>query len=523
MVSLTRDSNGNYRARKRIPAQVKAEHGRLYDVTAEEKFYRKAEVKDVVAKREFNEWLAEIETRIANIRAQQNDEGISLTRLQARALAGQWYDWFVGRHPFIDDIEKWEHVRDDIHEVMRQEVGDKCWEKNDPDNLWREDESLRKTMRPLLSDAGETAQFLAVKRLALDNETHALFLDFLYEDLAAALLRFEKIADGYFGPDKYRERFPKFEGVDTGDSPLHLFDRWVAERKPSEGTIESWQYVFREMEEKFKGRSAGSVTADEARAWIKGMVSPDRSAGTVSKTWLNGSNTVFGWAADQNLIPSNPFADVTIIVPKKTRLRETPAFFAEEQTLILKAALQVTDASTPDNAARRWVPWLCAYTGARVGEITQLRKQDVIERDGVYAIHITPAAGAVKTRKARTVPIHEHLIAQGFLDFVSTHKDGPLFYNPPKKGTNGKKPRNAQARQRLAAWVRALGISVRELQPNHAWRHTFKQIADHVEISERMSNYITGHAQRNEGAKYGPPILAHMAKAMEKFPRYVLS
>jgi len=53
-------------------------------------------------------------------------------------------------------------------------------------------------------------------------------------------------------------------------------------------------------------------------------------------------------------------------------------------------ALQVTDASTPDSAARRWVPWLSAYTGARVGEITQLRKQDVIKRDGIHAIHITP-------------------------------------------------------------------------------------------------------------------------------------
>jgi integrase len=476
-----------------------------------------------VVRREFNEWLAEIETRIANIRAQQKGEGISLTRLQGRALSGQWYDWFVGRHPFIDDFEKWEHVRDDIHEAMRQEVGEKAWEEVDPDKLWWQDDQLRRSMRPLLADAGETAQFLAIKGLALANEGQAVFLDFLYEDLAAAIQRFERLARGYFGPDRYRERFPKFERADTGDTPLQLFDRWVTERKPSAGTIESWQYVFREMEEKFKGRSAGSITADEARAWIKGMVSPARSAGTVSNTWLNGSSTVFGWAVDQNLVPSNPFVDVRIVVPKQIKLRETSAFFPQEQKLILNAALQVTDASTPDSAAQRWVPWLSAYTGARVGEITQLRKQDVIKRDGIHAIHITPEAGAVKMRRARTVPIHEHLIAQGFLDFVSTHKDGPLFYNPPKKGTHGKKPRYAQARQRLAAWVRALGITDKELQPNHAWRHTFKQIADHAGISERMSNYITGHAQRNEGAKYGPPTLPHMANAMEKFPRYVLS
>jgi len=33
-------------------------------------------------------------------------------------------------------------------------------------------------------------------------------------------------------------------------------------------------------------------------------------------------------------------------------------------------------------ACRRWVPWLRAYTGARVGELTQLRAGDVQARQG---------------------------------------------------------------------------------------------------------------------------------------------
>ena len=59
-----------------------------------------------------------------------------------------------------------------------------------------------------------------------------------------------------------------------------------------------------------------------------------------------------------------------------------------------------------------------AYTGARVGEITQLRKEDVIDRDGAHAIRMTPEAGTIKTAETRVVPFHEHLIAQGFLKFV---------------------------------------------------------------------------------------------------------
>ena len=150
--------------------------------------------------------------------------------------------------------------------------------------------------------------------------------------------------------------------------------------------MENWQYVFRKMGEHFKDRSAASITPDEAQRWITGMISPSRRAGTVNNTWLNASHTVFGWAAKHKHIPRNPFADVNVTVPKRTKLRETQAFYPEEQRVILKAALGTADTTTPDGAARRWAPWLCAYSGARVGEITQLRGIDVVERDRAYML-----------------------------------------------------------------------------------------------------------------------------------------
>jgi integrase len=56
-----------------------------------------------------------------------------------------------------------------------------------------------------------------------------------------------------------------------------------------------------------------------------------------------------------------------------------------------------------------------------------------------------------------------------------------------------------------------LGVADSGLKPNHAWRHTFKQIADRAGISERMSDYITGHAHRTIGARYGAPTVERMA------------
>jgi integrase len=424
--------------------------------------------------------------------------------------------WFIARHSSSDiDLER---ARDQVQDAMRKAVGEKRWQEDNPDELWEQEEELRRAVRPVLADVGETSQFLAARGLVLNNEARKLFLDFLYKDLAEVLRRLIRLSEGNYGPDTYRERFPKFEGADSGERPTQLFERWAKEREAAAGTVEGWQYVFAQMEDHFKERSAASIAPADAQRWITGLISPSRKAGTVNNTWLNASNTVFGWAAKHKHIPRNPFDDVSITVPKRTKLRETQAFYPEEQRLILKAALRVTDTSTPDNAARRWAPWLCAYSGARVGEITQLRGNDIVERESVHALRITPEAGTVKGRKPRFVPLHEHIIEQGFLDFAAKRGDRPLFYTP----RNSRKPPYAQARQRLAMWVRSLGISDKELQPNHAWRHTFKQIADHAQISERMSNYITGHAQKNIGATYGAPLLAQISDAIKLFPRYVL-
>jgi integrase len=245
----------------------------------------------------------------------------------------------------------------------------------------------------------------------------------------------------------------------------------------------------------------------------------------VKKTWLNAAKTVLRWAVEHKLVPRNVFADVRVTVPKKKKLREGPALTATEARTILRAASAITETRKPASAAKRWVPWLCAYTGARPGEITQLRAEDVVTRDDVHALRLTPEAGAIKGGRARIVPLHEHIVEQGFLDFVASVGKGPLFYLPAKKPDNGsptqrKKPRAAQARQRLAAWVRTLGVDDRELSPNHGWRHTFRQVASRHDIPERMIDFICGWTQANVGRDYGPPTLEDMAMALRKFPRY---
>jgi integrase len=362
--------------------------------------------------------------------------------------------------------------------------------------------------------------------------------------LFAALHRLKRRAQGDYSPDKYTERFPKeAQGHDSGLTPWQLFELWVKERNPAAGTVENWRYMLRALSDDFKGRSAGSIQPEEAEAWLLKRVTANapthtkarkrtRTAQTVKNTTARAVNTVFRWAVSKKHLARNPFerAADALTVSKRPILRDTLAFTPEEQRSILSAASAIKAFCKQDDAARRWVPWLCAYTGARVGEITQLRKADVIERDGIRALKISPDAGTVKTSQARVVPLHDHLIAQGFLAFVKKREEGPLFYKPRSTTTTTeadplkrKKAPAAQVRQRLAEWVRELGVTDTEVSPNHGWRHLFKQIGRRAGISDPVLDAICGHAPATVGSAYGRASLEDMAAALKTFPRHSTS
>ncbi|MFK4654214.1 hypothetical protein ABIF97_004148 [Bradyrhizobium japonicum] len=50
-------------------------------------------------------------------------------------------------------------------------------------------------------------------------------------------------------------------------------------------------------------------------------------------------------------------------------------------------------------------------------------------------MRLTPEAGSIKANEFCDVPVHEHLIAVGFLEFVNSAKAGHLFCDASKDGT----------------------------------------------------------------------------------------
>lgn len=532
MTSLRRAKNGDWFSRKAIPDDVRDAYQSAYGVRREERFRLSADKSPGEAKAAFAEWLADIEGRISALRAATTGKALELSHRQLHDIAGRWYDWFVVQ--YADDqepVEAWDFRYERYQDAVEAFGGDL---PDDDEDRERSPRHAAK-VRAVVLELSRLQTFLASEGINLSSDTLDRLVDTLEADLVAAMALLRRRAGGDYRPDTHRERFPQSMPIVPANVKLagwnvqEAFEAYVRERQPQPSTVNRWRVVFLDLNDFLDRRDIALMTEDDAVGWKDKLVAKgDMGARTINEVWLTSARTVFNWAKRQKKIATNPFDGVKVATGRKTPTKG--AFKPEDVKTILTATVQPQGprVSPHFRAAIRWVPWLCGYTGARVGEITQLRKQD-IERhpDGFWTLHITPEAGAVKGAMPRTVPLHDHLIEQGFIEFVRKAKDGPLFYDPKAKRKTGSddplnptRPPYVLMRQKLGDWVRDMGVTDKGVSPNHGWRHTFKRRAAKAKIEERIRDAFCGHTDPKVGRIYEIPDIEELADAIKAFPRY---
>jgi len=350
--------------------------------------------------------------------------------------------------------------------------------------------------------------------------------------------RRKREAGGDYSPDPKSERFPEWrppeqtKPIAPASSPAvsltGLLDGWWKEaaatgRKPS--THESYQHAVLSLVAFLKHDDAARISPEDVVAYKDFRVSSINprtgkkvSPKTVRDSDLAGLKTVFGWAVRNKRLPSNPADGITIKLGRKRKLR-SKGFTDAEASAILNAALSHARGREQPHtfAAKRWVPWLCAYTGARVGELAQLRKQDLSKQGEHWVIHITPEAGTVKTDAAREVVLHEHVVALGFPEFVAKAPPGHLFLKPSKKTGDVLGPLQG-VKNRLAEFAREV-VTDPNVAPNHGWRHRFKTVGMEAGIAPRILDAIQGQAPASVADTYGDVTVKTIAAEIAKLPR----
>ena len=309
-------------------------------------------------------------------------------------------------------------------------------------------------------------------------------------------------------------------------SIMALLEAYVAEVQCKPATLKAWTGCLRDFVKYLGHDDATKVTPHDVVGWKERLGAPDgdgpkRGARTIRDKYLASAKAVFRWAADNHKIKANPTEGITLRVRKAAQLRER-GLTDDEAAGILSASLAYGAPARTDRQAfaRRWLPWLCAYTGARVGEVSQLRREDVLQDKGIWCIRITPEAGTQKTDSAWLVPLHAHLLSQGFIRAIGLQA-GPLFFDPANhRGGSLGNPQSKKVSERIAKWVRSVGVEDPAVQPNHGWRHRFKTQARLYGMDAEARDAIQGHSRRSEGEKYGDKPTIVLARALNKLPAY---
>ncbi|RWN38014.1 tyrosine-type recombinase/integrase [Mesorhizobium sp.] len=286
-----------------------------------------------------------------------------------------------------------------------------------------------------------------------------------------------------------------------------------------------WTPVFTDLSKFIGHNDARKLTKQDLLDWKDARLKTLASK-TVADVYLASVRTVLKWAVNNDRLETNVAENVRIKVSRKQRSREQ-GFTLDEAVAVLKVARdhQPKPSDNPQTreapettAAKRWSPILCAHTGARIAEITQLRKQDFRYENDVPVVRIAPDAGSVKAGNYRDVPLHQQLIDLGFMDFVKDAADGPLFY-PSSKKKEGTLPARTVA-GRVSEWLQAKKVIPDGVKPSHGWRHRFKTVGLEIGVAGRTLDAIQGHAGRTAGDDYGDVTIPAKAAAMARLPRY---
>jgi len=237
-------------------------------------------------------------------------------------------------------------------------------------------------------------------------------------------------------------------------------------------------------------------------------------------------SSVMAFAVDHGQIEINPVTASRVHKrlgsgKPKRRLDDNRGYKWDELvTLFSNAEFQkLRTAEGRPGHALFWIPLMAAYTGGRREELAQLYVRDIHQHEsGSWFIRIIddrPDKSVKTDSSRREIPIHEDLIALGFLTLVQDRQPEDRVFPQLIKVSDG------FAGIVTKAWrpiTEKCGVYNPGRNPLHAFRHSFKTLAREHGIPKEVSDWITGHATGHIGDSYGINPLSRMALEIQKLP-----
>ena len=142
MVRLRQDTRGNYVARKRLPDNLREEYGRCSGRASRRSSTRPPARSGVRPSGCSTSGWPRLRQ---GLRTSSRNVEVRAPLSRANRLAPWRANGTTGSSRGTRRAEKdWEQARDQVQSAMREAIGEKQWEENDPNELWEHDENSEK-------------------------------------------------------------------------------------------------------------------------------------------------------------------------------------------------------------------------------------------------------------------------------------------------------------------------------------------------------------------------------------------
>lgn len=294
---------------------------------------------------------------------------------------------------------------------------------------------------------------------------------------------------------------PAKGAVTPSDAPKSLrdvFDRWkqsgtVPRSADSVAAMDRALRQFEGEHPKMALRDISRDMGDKYRAWLLTNCNTPKTA----RDRLTGIKTLLKYAAG-TLEWTQRHTWEGLDIKAKTTSPRRAVTNAELETLFttpLHTRYDLPKAAHGGRDAAYWLPLLGAYTGARLGELCQLRAVDIQTIDGIAVMVLTDDGEDQKIKSEagkRTVPIHSELMRLGFLEYAAAIKAKGEDSLWPALPLRKDKPSDFFGRW-FKDFREPLGLHGPGKPTFHYFRHTVRPLMRRAGFSESTQDKVTGH------------------------------
>ncbi|KQP37093.1 hypothetical protein ASF44_15390 [Pseudorhodoferax sp. Leaf274] len=291
---------------------------------------------------------------------------------------------------------------------------------------------------------------------------------------------------------------------------------WKRERRPNDKTEHAYTRAVEEFDALHRSPALKAITRTMVVMYRDKLQESGKSVVTVNGR-MAFLRALLGVAKGRGIITANAAEETTL--PAAKRAVEARMPYSPAQADVVMAGTAVYKDTHP---ARYWLPRLARWTGARLNELHQLRRMDVVECDGIRGISITDHGEcmpglAMRLKNAgsrRWVPLHSGVAE--FWTWAKGQPDGALF--PADANKFG------VISDALSKWYgRALRGPWRIADDRitfHSWRHAFAGMCRAVGVPPDVRMALMGHSEGGAAGTYGAGQMAPAAldAAIQRLP-----